>query len=332
MSSTASSPSTSAAPTRARRPRVLWDSDSTTRGGKTSIAILLEWLTTPGNYARWRDGKSQTGETREALCSEIKQAMRQHGIHHRENANIRTQISELERGFDAARVWLQDNGFDTVTFRRVVDMLDEDGNVLPEPPAEAHVLRMCRYYHQLNEVFGQEQEQGLRPRRAYSRTFPVPIKKRKLPGEEEQQLEPATLVTETVVEQRAAEESIPVPLPTKVPVVPIAPSPAVSGAASVHGNGGTPVASGAIPTSGLTAPWTNSATLESTQRMLAEAVREERDRKRFCMEEERHKLECEKLRCEVEAAKLKLTLDRALARKTLLDAGLLEADVNKLLS
>jgi hypothetical protein len=92
------------------------------------------------------------------------------------------------------------------------------------------------------------------------------------------------------------------------------------------------VASGAIPTSGLTAPWTNSATLESTQRMLAEAVREERDRKRFCMEEERHKLECEKLRCEVEAAKLKLTLDRALARKTLLDAGLLEADVNKLLS
>ncbi|EEY61429.1 uncharacterized protein PITG_01727 [Phytophthora infestans T30-4] len=235
MSSTVSSPastpsgariSSSNGPT--RRQRVLWDSDSATRGGKTSIAILLEWLTAPGNYARWRDGKSQTGETRETLCSEIKSTMRQHGIHHRENANIRTQISELERSFDSARNWLKENDLHPYTF--------------PHGPAETHVLRMCRYYHTLNEVFGHDEDQGL-------------SSKTTVPSED----------------------------------------------SDLH-----------------------------TQRMLAEAVREERERKRFCMEEERNKLECEKLRCEVEAAKLKLTIDRALARKKLLDAGLPEAQVDEL--
>ncbi|KAE9309270.1 hypothetical protein PR003_g20553 [Phytophthora rubi] len=42
----------SPASTPAARQRVLWCSDSVTRGGKTSIGILLAWLAAPGNYAR----------------------------------------------------------------------------------------------------------------------------------------------------------------------------------------------------------------------------------------------------------------------------------------
>ncbi|POM72534.1 Hypothetical protein PHPALM_10735 [Phytophthora palmivora] len=317
MTSTTSSPASTSQPPvsrsarSSRRQRVLWDSDNSTRDGKTSITILLEWLTAPGNYARWRDGKSQTGETREALCSEIKHTMRQHGIHHRENANIRTQISELERSFDGAREWLKENGYDPYTFQPVEE--SEEGVVVldaPHGPAETHVLRMCRYYPVLNDIFGQDEDKGRRHRRSHhskTATYPVPMKKRKLP-EEDNDVEHEKIDPETVEEQR---ETVPVSAPTGTSTVPIAPSTAVS-------------------TPGLTGPWTNPAALESTQRMLAEAVREERERKRFCMEEERNKLECEKLRYEVEAAKLKLTIDRALARKKLLDAGLPEAQVNDL--
>ncbi|KAF1772245.1 hypothetical protein GQ600_6369 [Phytophthora cactorum] len=271
-----------------RRQRVLWDSDSATRGGKTSIAILLEWLTAPGNYTRWRDGKSQTGETREALCSEIKSTMRQNGIHHRENANIRTQISELERSFDAARNWIKENNLDPYTFRRGADVEDDHGVIEVDgahAPVEAHVLRMCRYYHTLNEVFGHDEDRGLRQRRTYHQKTLTHV----------HEVEPK-IMTETVEEQRVLPDT----------AVPIA------------------------STAGLAGTWANPAALESTQRMLAEAVREERERKRFCMEEERNKLECEKLRYEVEAAKLKLTIDRALARKKLLDAGLPEPQVDEL--
>ncbi|KAL4159535.1 hypothetical protein PRNP1_000112 [Phytophthora ramorum] len=323
FSTSAGASRSSSAPT-ARRQRVLWDSDSSTRGGKTSIGILLEWLTTPGNYARWRDGKSQTGETRETLCSEIKNNMRQHGIHHRENANIRTQISELERSFDAARTWLKENSLDPYAFKRVAeDATDEETAAVDagQGPAEVHVLRMCRYYHVLNDVFGQEDDKGARARRSYhprTSLYPVPIRKRKLPGEEDvQELDPKTTAAETAAEEPRVQLGV-----QSVPVAETVSTP-VGAAASL-------AVSGALQNAGLTATWTNPAALESTQRMLAEAVREERERKRFCMEEERNKLECEKLRYEVEAAKLKLTIDRALARRKLMDAGLPEAQVNEL--
>ncbi|KAI9993812.1 hypothetical protein PInf_016333 [Phytophthora infestans] len=335
MSSTVSSPASTPSGARIsssngppRRQRVLWDSDSATRGGKTSIAILLEWLTAPGNYARWRDGKSQTGETRETLCSEIKSTMRQHGIHHRENANIRTQISELERSFDSARNWLKENDLHPYTFRRGADAEDDPGAVEADGahgPAETHALRMCRYYHTLNEVFGHDEDKGLRQRRPYHQktvTYSVPNRKRKLPTEEAEAHEVGPkIVIEAVEEQRVLPDTAQLP-PSTVAAI----APALSAAASTPVSAAVPIPS----TAGLAGTWANPAALESTQRMLAEAVREERERKRFCMEEERNKLECEKLRCEVEAAKLKLTIDRALARKKLLDAGLPEAQVDEL--
>lgn len=316
MSSTASSPASTtsagngrarATPAAARRQRVLWDSDNATRGGKTSIGILLDWLTAPGNYARWRDGKSQSGETREMLCTEIKGNMYREGIHHRENANIRTQISELERGFEAARVWLEENGCDPNTFER---RADAEG---PEPEmaldggrnrVESHVLRMCRYYHVLNEVFGKDDVKG-RSRRPYHRSSAA--KKQKFEHEE-------VLVAEPPVEMDAEEEAARVPL--SLPSV-AAPATAVPAPVSTA----------------LTGNWNSPAALanyESTQRLLTEAVREEREKKRFAMEEERHKLECEKLRYEVEAVKLQVTMDRALARKKLLDAGLPDSQVDEL--
>lgn len=324
--STTSSKSSREASSGSRRQRVLWDSDNVSRGGKTSISVLLEWLLASGNYERWRNGKSQTGETREVLCSEIKRIMKQHGIHHRENANIRTQINELERSFDAARAWLKENGYDPYTFKRVTESA---GLAVLGGPAEAHVLRMCRYYHTLNDVFGLDEDKGTRQRRTYfsKRTglHPVVMKQRNVLldeeiGREEPDLHSDVLVEHQRIEASKVVESVPVTTAAPVVIAPVS---------NITGSGTTP--SAAKPDAGMIGTWTNPVALDNTQRMLAEAVREERERKRFCMEEERNSLQCEKLRYEIESAKLKLTIDRALARKKLFDAGLLEAQVNELI-
>ncbi|KAE9000962.1 hypothetical protein PR002_g18041 [Phytophthora rubi] len=97
LSSPASTPAAPRGSAGARRQRVLWCSDSANTWRQD---VHRHRAVAPENYARWWDGKSHTGETRVAQCSEIKNAMRRHGIHHRANANIRTQISELEWSFD----------------------------------------------------------------------------------------------------------------------------------------------------------------------------------------------------------------------------------------
>jgi hypothetical protein len=85
-------------------------------------------------------------------------------------------------------------------------------------------------------------------------------------------------------------------------------------------------------------PWSSAAAVtnltnyENTQRLLLEAAREERERKRFHMDEEKHVLECEKLRYEVQSAKLRLNVERTLAKKQLLDAGLSQTEIDAMTS
>ncbi|KAG7399233.1 hypothetical protein PHYBOEH_009399 [Phytophthora boehmeriae] len=312
-----------------RRQRVLWDSDSATRGGKTSIGVLLDWLTAPGNYSRWRDGKQQSGESREMLCSEIKGNMHRHGIHHRENANIRTQISELERAFESARDWLDKNGYDPATFELKPDVQVEDPELNANADrqlVETNVLRSCRYYHVLSDVFGQ----NVRPRRSYHRN-PMPVPKKR---KHEDEGGVAADAAEDIIASESTEEDtprVPLSLPSATTVQVSTSNPSTAMSATSAATVAQSVVSGTSPS--MAGTWANPAVLanyESTQRVLAEAVREERERKRFAMEEERNKLECEKLRYEIEAVKLQLKMDRALARKKLLDAGLPEAQVDEL--
>lgn len=138
--------------------RIAWDKDAVTPGGKTSIRVLLDWFSTPANYARWDAGKSHYGENRKALCAEIKAVMHAQGLVHRETANIRTQLSVLERAYDSAVAWLVQNGYDG----RIPDAATVAANPLPfgvrashaksSNPVEAYVLRSCRYFYVLDSV------------------------------------------------------------------------------------------------------------------------------------------------------------------------------------
>lgn len=77
---------------------------------KCSQSILMDWLTTEGNYARWTGSDGQRGETKETLLTEIRQKMEAVGIHGRTNADIRSRIATLQHRFREANDWLNNTG------------------------------------------------------------------------------------------------------------------------------------------------------------------------------------------------------------------------------
>ncbi|EHS64037.1 uncharacterized protein PGTG_22001 [Puccinia graminis f. sp. tritici CRL 75-36-700-3] len=122
-----------------RKQPVSWEKDGV--DGFSSIRILIEWLTSDGNFKRWR-GKKGNGLNKEALASEVVALMVSHGIHHRNNKDIRTKIQELQDNYSSACNWLRNTGS---------GVLDEDiangtDNV------RAAVIKRCKYFYDLDEV------------------------------------------------------------------------------------------------------------------------------------------------------------------------------------
>ncbi|TMW57272.1 hypothetical protein Poli38472_003197 [Pythium oligandrum] len=314
---------------RNRRQRILWDSDNATPDGKTSIGVLLEWLTAPGNYDRWRDGKSQFGETREKLCTEINELMKKNGITHRENANIRTQISELERSYDSAVNWLNQNGYNG----QIPPNSDgSENSAALTASVESQVLRLCRYFHVLSAIMNQPADVP-RPKRPYKRASLGP---RGTGSEhEDDSVDDDAAVAVAVVTNgkssggnralsdgvASTNNTIPTTLPQKRKYSGVT----LASAAS------TTTTTTAVASPAVMPPSNNFASLENTQRMILEAAREDREQKRFQLDEERNRLECEKLRYEIEGKKIELLVQRVLARQKLLEAGISAADVDKML-
>lgn len=59
-----------------------WDSDRVQQ--KSSIEVLLDWVTTDGNYERWTKGQIM----KRHLCLEIEQSLHAQGIRHRTTATF----------------------------------------------------------------------------------------------------------------------------------------------------------------------------------------------------------------------------------------------------
>ncbi|ETO58408.1 hypothetical protein F444_23215 [Phytophthora nicotianae P1976] len=60
--------------------------------------VLLDWITTEGNYRKWKGGMKHSGVSKESLCGLINGRMIDAGITHRKNDNIREKIKSLEAG------------------------------------------------------------------------------------------------------------------------------------------------------------------------------------------------------------------------------------------
>ena len=93
------------------RQRYHWHNDGTAKSQyKHSITLLLEWISTEPNYARWK-GSHGTGETKSVLCSEISKFIKENGITiDRAPKEVHRKISALESSHRAASDWLGGTG------------------------------------------------------------------------------------------------------------------------------------------------------------------------------------------------------------------------------
>ena len=102
-----------------------------------SIAILIERLTTPGNYSRWKGGDDRSGETKTTMAGKIAQFMKSKGIVEvKEPRVIIRKIGWLETQLKIAHEFLQGTG----------------AGITDEKDLTECILKRCRYYYKLEDV------------------------------------------------------------------------------------------------------------------------------------------------------------------------------------
>ncbi|KDO24968.1 hypothetical protein SPRG_09699 [Saprolegnia parasitica CBS 223.65] len=75
--------------------------EATCRCGKSSVALLIDWLTVDAgagypNYARWKCGsKAKAGQNKLRIAGEISSDLLKHGLH-RSDKSVKAKIEELE--------------------------------------------------------------------------------------------------------------------------------------------------------------------------------------------------------------------------------------------
>jgi hypothetical protein len=65
-----------------RTTRSFWHNDGPIDGPPSvnSLAILIEWLTVEGNFAKWKGGDRHSGVTKAVLSNQIAQIIKSKGI------------------------------------------------------------------------------------------------------------------------------------------------------------------------------------------------------------------------------------------------------------
>ncbi|KAI0997127.1 hypothetical protein K3495_g11061 [Podosphaera aphanis] len=138
--STSNQPSQPSPNTKARKPPKRWDQDGV-NGGPNSIDLLIDWITTSPNYARWKGNGS--GETKEALCSEVVRCLQKNGIFHRKNQDIRSKICEFQTSYNDARDWSENIGKE----------IRQSGLEDAEKKFKEALKKICKHWDQLHPIF-----------------------------------------------------------------------------------------------------------------------------------------------------------------------------------
>lgn len=145
------------------KPRIPWDGDSAFAGGKTSIAILLEWLSAPGNGDRWRFGGVRVGSSGDALephfskielAREVVGVMATHGITHRLARDVRWKINALVRSHATAARFLEQFERQKRALLRDAPHAAHTQRTIEssEPRVLTHVHSLCPYFDVLDPI------------------------------------------------------------------------------------------------------------------------------------------------------------------------------------
>ncbi|ETV63702.1 hypothetical protein H257_19365 [Aphanomyces astaci] len=115
--------------------RVLWTKDSV-GDGKSSMDVVIAWMSVETNYVRWKGGDKHSGSTKASLAAEVVERLANNGIHHRTTKDVVQKIGDVERSYRTACDWLANTG---------QGIVDEDS-------IRKEVQRLCPYYYSLDEV------------------------------------------------------------------------------------------------------------------------------------------------------------------------------------
>ncbi|KAI9913559.1 hypothetical protein PsorP6_006025 [Peronosclerospora sorghi] len=98
-----------------RKKPISWGKDAV-GPGRSSIQVLLDWLSATGNYGRWR-GDTQKGISKETLAGEIVGLLKKEGITHSDNkvpncltCRVRAKLQELQESYAKASDWKKQTG------------------------------------------------------------------------------------------------------------------------------------------------------------------------------------------------------------------------------
>jgi len=71
------------------------------------MAVMIDWLTTDGNYSWWCGGDKQDGTTKMGIANETSQLIKDKGVtNERTGRDIHVKINHLEKLFKAAKYLL----------------------------------------------------------------------------------------------------------------------------------------------------------------------------------------------------------------------------------
>ncbi|RLN81694.1 hypothetical protein BBJ28_00025167, partial [Nothophytophthora sp. Chile5] len=120
--------------TRGRRTR--WNNDGPSEE-VSSLSVLLDWLTTEGNYSKWRGDDNNSRETKTILAGQISAQIQRNGITTvRKAKDIVSKISQLEQSFRVAVDFLRNTG----------------AEITDEASLQEAIEKRCLHYETLKEV------------------------------------------------------------------------------------------------------------------------------------------------------------------------------------
>ena len=121
--------------------RLLWTKDG--KNGPddptNSMSILLRWLTTEGNYNKYRGGPTSFGKGKIHWCTILSKDMRAVGIRkYRSPKAIKNKITNMEDAFKTAHDWANQTG---------AGLKEGDPGQF-----NGYIQKKCPYYFDLLEV------------------------------------------------------------------------------------------------------------------------------------------------------------------------------------